>query len=65
MRLWDAFVEWFDGPIPTIPEMFPTPPGFLEHKDHMSVCPECSKHFLCREVVCRLCCARCWPDVKK
>lgn len=31
----------------------------LEHKDHLEKCPECGKHYLCREVVCRLVCAKC------
>ena len=30
-----------------------------ENLDHMQKCPECEKHYLCREIVCRLVCANC------
>jgi len=61
-RLCDA-LDWAFGPVetPSMAELFPPPPGFLEHKDHLSLCPECRRHYLCREIVCRLVCARCGP----
>lgn len=65
MSFWSAIKEFFLGPEPDMREIFPTPPGFLEHKDHMELCPECKRHYLCREIVCRLVCARCWPSNSK
>lgn len=38
---------------------WPSSPAFLQHKDHMARCPDCARHYLCREIVCRLVCATC------
>ena len=69
MSLWGSVKEFFLGSedlkTREIRELFPTPPGFLEHKDHMEVCPECKRHYLCREIVCRIVCARCWPTKER
>ena len=35
----------------------------FEHKDHLEKCPDCGKHYLCREVVCRLVCAACEKEL--
>lgn len=55
MGFWAKFM----GPEPTIQEILPVPPGMFDHKDHLSLCQECKRHYLCREYVCRIVCATC------
>lgn len=65
MGIWAKMVEMVMGPEPTIQELFPVPKGMFDHKDHLFRCPECQKHSLCREIVCRLVCEKCFPTKKE
>lgn len=56
-RLEDWILDRIDGPVnlsEVIPPWKPT-----EHRDHLEKCPECQRHYICREIVCRLVCASC------
>ena len=52
-------MDFLMGPV-SLEEAIGAPPAFLSaHKDHLERCPDCERHYLCREIVCRLVCARC------
>lgn len=58
-RIIDVILDFLLGPV-SLEEAIGPPPVFLyAHKGHMEKCPECERHYLCREIVCRLVCARC------
>lgn len=59
MKIIDAVLDFLLGPV-SLEEAIGPPPAFLsDHKDHMERCPECERHYLCRERLCRFVCARC------
>jgi hypothetical protein len=60
MKIFDRILDAIFGKAPTIREILgPPAPGLFTHKDHMELCPECKRHYLCRAVVCHIICARC------
>lgn len=58
MKIIDAILDFLAGPV-SIEDVIPPPPDLFAHKDHMERCTECQRHYLCREIVCRIICARC------
>ena len=61
MKIIESILDFLLGPVSvSLGDVIGPPPAFLSaHKDHMERCPECERHYLCREIVCRLVCARC------
>lgn len=59
MSFISALFDAIFGKVSTEEVLGPPPPGLFSHKDHMELCPECKRHYLCRQIVCHIICARC------